>query len=623
MRFRVTRIIYIIIISLIVARLGYWQVIKADNLSAKADDQRLLTQEVEGNRGKIVFSDGSTLASTQPMFLVYVQPQLIKGDKKLPDSYIKTYQEDFATKVSEVFYEEDQKLKLPDIEESSTSAMLRDLAKQGSESAQLLLEELSESQDKTVEEELEGIKAGILKKLNSNLYWVSLGKKVNVVAKKKLESFNFKGLGFETSTSRFYPEGSSSAHLLGFVASDAYGGQTGYFGVEGFYNGELKGKKGVIVQERDALGLPILIGKFSGKDPKDGKVLSLSVDRTVQHVVEEKLREGFEKFRAKSASAIVMDPLTGNILAMASIPSYDPGNVLAYPKENFKNPITADGYEPGSTFKVLVMGAALNEGVVQPETVCDNCNGPVEISGYQIRTWNNKYQDRLTMTDTIIHSDNTGMVFASKKMGLDKMYDYIGKYGFGNHTGVDVQDEYAPELREKQDWKEIDLATSSFGQGISVTALQMVKAVSSIANKGVMMEPHIVSKIVEGKDEFLIKPKVLGQVIKPEAASQVTEMMIQAVDQGEAQFYKKRYAQGFSIAGKTGTAQIPVAGHYDANKTIASFVGFAPANNPKFVMLVRYDQPQTSIYGADTAAPTFFQIAKELFMYYGIAPTGE
>ncbi len=567
-------------------------------MTAKAESQRFLTREVRADRGTILFSDNSVLASSQPSFLVFVQPKLI--DQKYPSLADK---KDYAQKVAEIFFQKDKQ----------DREIIQSLDGQNTPEASDPAKEAEDENGK-----MKVLQATIFDNISKDLYWVSLGRTVDLETKLKLEKLGLAGIGFEASTSRFYPEGSSSAHLLGFIGSDAYGEQTGYFGLEGFYNGELKGKEGSITQEKDAMGLPILIGKFVSKDPKAGKTLVLNVDRAIQHIVEQKLHEGMQKYGAKSGSVVVMEPKTGAIVAMASLPSYDPGNPAIYPKENFKNPITADSYEPGSTFKVLVMASAVNEGLVTPETVCDICSGPVNIANYTIRTWNNQYDSNSTMTDTIVHSDNTGMVFVSKKLGIDKMYDYIKKFGFGVITGVDLQDESSPDLRKKDDWKEIDLATSSFGQGISVTPLQIARAVSAIANGGKLMEPHVVKEIKSDSGVIENKPRVVEQAVSEQTAKTITEMMVQAVNLGEAKFFKPK---GFKIAGKTGTAQIPVAGHYDPTKTVASFVGFAPADDPKFVMLVRYDQPSSSIYGAETAAPTFFAIAKELFTYYGIAPT--
>ncbi len=577
-------------VILIIVRLAFWQIIKADELTARAEGQRVTTKEVSGLRGKILFSDNSVLASNKPSYLVFAQPLLIKKDKKISDDDFKTFVRDYAQKLSIIFWEEENKGK--EIEPDIRIKQIKDL-----------------------EEALHT-------KLLKNLSWVSLVKKVDLETKKKIEDLNLTGIGFDASSSRLYPEGSSSAHLLGFVAADLYGNDKGYHGIEGYYNGELGGKKGEVIQEKDALGLPILIGKFLSKKPTSGKNLILNIDRSIQYIVEEKIKKGLEKYGAKGASAVVLEPKTGNILAMASYPGYDPQKPSEYPEESLKNPITVDGYEPGSTFKVLVMAAGINEGVIKKDTKCDICQGPINIGGFTIRTWNNQYRPDLIMTDVIVHSDNTGMVFVSKKLGIEKFYKYIKDFGFGNTTGIDLEDETSPPLREKDTWKEIDQATASFGQGISVTAMQVIRAVGAIANGGKLLEPHIVSKIMDEKGIYTISPRIISTPINPETAKEITEMMVKAVDDGEAKFAKKLHnVMGYKIAGKTGTAQIPVAGHYDPSKTIASFVGFAPADDPKFVMLVRYDQPTSSIYGAETAAPTFFEIARDLFIYYGIAPT--
>lgn len=583
-RVQFIKIVFFLAMSLVVMRLAYWQIIKSGDLIAMAEDQRIFSKEVLAPRGEILYSDESTLASNQVAYVMFAQPKIIEN-KAL-----------FADKIAEVYG--------PTI-----------YAQQWQEAQQQL--ETSDQQRLFEVQKTDQIKllsANILDKISQDLFWVNLGN-VDYETKLKLDKLNLYGLGFDQKFSRYYPEGSSSAHLLGFMSSDIYGAETGYFGLEGYYNGELKGKKGVLTQEKDANGLPILIGQYNLKDAQPGKTLVLNVDRTVQSIVEDKLKLGMQKYQPLSGSVVVMDPQTGAILAMASYPNYDPSHVMDFPKEAFRNPLTSDTYEPGSTFKVLVMAAAINEGLITPQTRCDICSGPLDIGGFTIRTWNNKYQENPTMTDVIVHSDNTGMVFTARKLGLNKLYNYIKSFGIGTNTNVDLQDDYSPDLRPLEDWKEIDLATASFGQGISTTGLQIARAVSIIANGGKLMEPHIVKEIREGDKVTKIEPRVVSQPITASTAAQVKQMMVAAVDEGESQFFKPK---GYSIAGKTGTAQIPVAGHYDPNKTIASFVGFAPADNPKFLMLVRYNQPTSSIYGAETAAPTFFEIAKELFTYYGL-----
>lgn len=564
MRIIIIKIFFALFLFAISTRLFYWQIVKASQLQARAENQYFKDVKVGAIRGKILYSDNFILVSTNPVYNVFANPKLLYPDQKIA----------VAHNVAKIIKNDDVDLN-----------------------------------------ELEIL---IKEKLSKDLYWILLGKNLNIEEKNEIEKLKLPGIGFEQLSGRFYPEGSMAAHLLGFVAADAKGQSAGYFGVEGYYDRELRGVTGSVRSEKDAFGLPILIGNFFENNVRDGNDLVLNIDRTVQFYVEQALKTGIEKYRAKAASAIVMEPKTGAILALATFPNYDPLNYYDFPKEYFKNSIVADQYEPGSTFKVLVMAAAVNEELVKPDTKCDICEGPVNLGGFTIRTWNNKYYPDTSMKDVIVHSDNTGMVFTAQKLGLDKFYSYIENFGFNGSTGVDLQDESSPGLRSKKDWREIDLATASFGQGIAVTPIQMIRAVSAIANGGNLVEPHIVKKIIGGRGEFEIRPKIIRQVLKESTTKVITEMMVAAVKEGEAKYLK---INGFKIAGKTGTAQIPVAGHYDPDKTIASFIGFAPANDPKFVILVRYDQPTSSIYGAETAAPTFFEITKDLLSYYKIAPT--
>lgn len=565
------KIFFLLFLFAIIIRLFYWQVVRAEFLQSQADNQHFTDKKLDATRGDILFADGSILTSSNPVFTLYGLPKVIASNQKGGIAY-----------------------SLAKILSSDT--------------------------------EVEASARDIANKLSQDLYWVLLRKNVQPEQKKQIEALNLQSIGFEEDSDRFYPEGSSSAHLLGFLGEDAKGADKGYFGLEGYYDGELRGISGQVRHEKDALGLPILIGNFLTNEARNGKDLVLNIDRSVQFIVERSLQAGIEKYGAKSGSVVVMNPKSGGILALAAYPNYDPAEYFNFPKEYYKNPVVADQYEPGSTFKVLVMASALNEDVVKPDTHCDVCSGPISMGGFTIRTWNNQYLPDINMKNVIVHSDNTGMVFVGRKLGLDRFYSYLENFGFGEPSNIDLQDESSPDIRPKDNWKEIDLATASFGQGIAVTPIQMVTAISAIANGGNLMEPHVVKEIKNEKGSFeinqvccfTIKPKVVRQVMKPATAQIVKEMMVAAVEEGEAKFFRLK---GFKIAGKTGTAQIPVAGHYDANKTIASFVGFAPADNPKFVMLVRYDEPSASIFGAETAAPTFFEIARQLLLYYKIAPT--
>ena len=361
MRIYWIKISFTIFFLAIIIRLFYWQILKSDYLQVQAEEQHFQSVKVGAIRGNILYSDGAILASSSPSFSLYGLPKLIPQDQKTNLAYT-------------------------------------------------LAKILVTSQ----REEIEEVAKDILNKLSKDLYWIKLSKNIDQEQKKQIESLNLSTVGFESSSIRFYPEGSSSAHMLGFVGSDAKGESTGYFGLEGFYDGELKGVAGLLKHEKDALGLPILLGSFSGREVVNGKDLTLNIDRAVQFIVEQSLKKGLELYGAKAASAAVLDPKTGAILAMASFPNYDPATFLYFPKEFYKNPLVADQYEPGSTFKVIVMSGAINEEAVSPDTKCDICGGPIQLGGFTIRTWNNKYFADTTMSDVIIHSDNTGMVFAGQ-----------------------------------------------------------------------------------------------------------------------------------------------------------------------------------------------------------------
>lgn len=536
-----------------VVRLFYWQILMGPRLQLEASSQYNLTFTLPASRGTVHTSDGSPVVLSVPAFLVFAQPAHI------------TDMNEFARRVSPIL-----------------SLQERDVV------AQISV---------------------------PDRYWVPLVRKVDSATVDRLKALAIDGLGFEPVSQRYYPEASMAAQMLGFVGLDQNGNDKGYFGLEGYYDRELRGKDGRRQIEKDVRGAPILVGEEKRIPASDGRSLELWIDRSFQQIVQKRLSDGIQKYGAKEGSVIALDPNTGGVLAMAAYPDYIPGQYQMYDKELYKNPVVAGTYEPGSTFKVFVMAAALNEGVVRADTTYDE-SGPVRVGEYQIRTWNSEYRGTQTMTEAIQHSSNVGMVFVQKKLGKDKFLRYIRDFGFGRPTGIDLEEESSPDLRPESDWREIDLATASFGQGIAVTPIQMAQAVGAIANGGWLIEPHVV-RYIRGNGKTVELKGKRTKVIEKEAASVMTEMMINAVDNGEAKWAKPK---GYRIAGKTGTAQIPVAGHYDEKKTIASFVGFAPADNPQFVMLVTLREPTSSPWGSETAAPLFFDIARDVFMYKNILP---
>ena len=554
-------VFFVLLGLLITSRLFYWQIVSSESLSAIAASQHWVSFEVPAKRGEILASDGSPLVSNKEAFLLFASLPQINQDIK---------------NISE---------KLSSILEPQDPATISGL----------------------IEERLS----------REDLVWVPLKHKLNRSQKEEIEVLKIAGLGFEEEQRRTYPEGSSSAHLLGFVGSDINGKDKGYFGLEGYYDLELRGRSGLLRREKDASGKPILVGDVYKEEEKDGRTLITTIDRSVQFILNDNLKKGLKRYGALSGSVVIMEPQTGAILGMASLPAYNPEMFFDSNKELFPNPIIASSYEPGSIFKVLIMAAAINEGVVEPDTKCTKCSGPRVISDYTIKTWNDEYFPDSTMLEVIQHSDNVGMIFTAEKLGIDNLLSYLKKYGFGQKTGIDLEDETTPDIRQEEDWGIVDLATASFGQGIAMTPLQMIRAVNTIANEGKLVKPYLVSKVIDKDEEVEIRPDIGRQIIKTKTAFVLTEMMVNAVDKGEAQWIKP---EGYRIAGKTGTAQIPVAGHYDEEKTIASFIGFAPADDPKFIMLVTLREPTSSPWGAETAAPLWFDIAKELFTYYGIQP---
>lgn len=557
-RYRLILGLFLFMFLIILGRLFYWQFVRAEELIALGDSQYGKFKKEIPERGEVKTSDGFPIATNKITYLITANPKLI-SDKE---------NEKFAELLS--------------------SAISVD-------------------------------KATISAALNLDKFWVPLKNNVEVEIKQKVEKMNLEGIGFEQQSMRYYPEASLAAKLIGFVGKDENGNNKGYFGIEGFYDRQLSGKIGLTQEIKDAHGRPILARTNKNSGKINGRNLFLHIDRFAQFTLEESLKKGFYKYGANAASGIIMNPKTGGIIAMSGFPDFDPGKYNDYSEDRYLNSMISSGYEPGSTFKPLIMAAAIDSELVTPETQCTICDKPVELGGFTIKTWNDEYKPNITMANVIKDSDNTGMVFVSQKLGLEKMYHYLKDFGIGKITGVDLQGEMAPDIRPIEYWYPIDLATASFGQGISVTPIELISAFSSIANAGKVMIPQVVDKVETEKGEMIdIPARTASRPISARTALIMREMLVNAVRAGEAKWAAPK---GYRIAGKTGTAQIPIEGHYDSSKTIASFIGFAPADDPKFIMLIIYDRPSTSIYGAETAAPTFFEIANKLLAYYKIPPS--
>lgn len=476
------------------------------------------------------------------------------------------------------------------------------------------------SDAKDISEKLSGIlqipEASIASKIDTSKVWVSVKSGIEEDTKKAIDNLHLNGVGFQYQMKRYYPEASLSAHIAGFVGKNANGEDIGYFGLEGFYDKDLKGLPGFLETERDIIGKPIFIGTQQRVNSENGRDLQLSVDKTVQEIIKRKLLQGMESYKAKQGCVITADPYSMRILGLACLPDYDNSQYYQFSESYFKNPAISEVYEPGSIFKPLIMAAALEEKKIMPDDFYQE-DGPVEVSGYRIQTWNNKYEGKISMTRILEKSSNVGMVSVGEKLGNDKIFSYLQKYGFGELTGVDLQGETTGYLKPKNSWYPIDFATVTFGQGIAVTPIQMIRAFASLINGGKLIRPTVVEKIIASGEEKTVKPKIDRSVIHEQTSEIIKKMLVSTIENGEVKWAKPK---GYTIGGKTGTAQVPIQGHYDPSKTIASFIGFAPAQNPKFITFVTLREPQSSPWGSETAAPLFFDIAKELIVYYNITP---
>jgi len=424
---------------------------------------------------------------------------------------------------------------------------------------------------------------------------------------------NLNGIDLTPIPHRFYPGGPLASQVLGFVAYNQAGHLFGYFGVEGFYNSLLSGR---MVQ-----GVEQVVPFDAQPDPTpaQGADLYLTLDRDIQYLVEVTMADAIARYGAVSGTIIVMDPKTGEILGMSSWPTFDPNNYVQYPPTDPENPAVSGQYEPGSTFKILTMAAALDSGKVKPQTPFVD-TGFIEVGGVPIRNWDGAAWGPVDMVGCLQHSLNVCMASLSTSLGPKVFYNYLSAFGIGHSTNVDLAAENPGRLKQPGDpeWFDSDLGTNSFGQGVAVTPLQLVTAVAAVANGGAMMQPHILLRVQDGSSIHTTRPEVLGRPIKPETAATLSEMLAESLERGEGG--NDALVPGYRLAGKTGTAQIPIPGGYDPAQTIASFVGWGPVDDPRFVVLVKLDRPTTSIWGSETAAPVFASLVKRLVVLMEIPP---
>ncbi len=459
--------------------------------------------------------------------------------------------------------------------------------------------------------------AKLTRQLTSDREFVWVARKLDPPVVDKVRGLGLKGLRFLPESKRYYPLRSLAAPVLGYVGTD----NKGLAGLEAEFDGEVAGKLGRRTVLRDARRGTVGVPDLDSLDPQPGRDLRLTLDATLQYAVERELQATVVRFQAKSGSAVFLDPKSGAIRAMATYPSFDANDYRSYHEEERRNRPVADAYEPGSTFKVITGIAALEANAVDPTDVFDCQLGSIQLLGVRIN--DHKPFGVLSMRDVIAQSSNVGAIKLGLAAGQERLYQTLRTFGFGEPTGVDLPGESPGIVRPSERWAPIAKAYVSFGQGLSVTALQLATAFAAVGNGGRLMRPYIVESVGSGADARRLHPR---PVVVREVASAATlrsmDRMLQAViTDGTG---KAAAAPGFTVAGKTGTSEKAGKGGYVAGRYIASFAGYAPAHDPILAGVVVIDEPRGSQYhGGDVAAPVFGVVARTALLEAGVTPSRE
>jgi cell division protein FtsI/penicillin-binding protein 2 len=458
--------------------------------------------------------------------------------------------------------------------------------------------------------------AGALaRRLSRDGSFVWLARKLDPRVSAAIRRLHLRGIHFLPESKRCYPMRDLAAQVLGYVGTD----NRGLAGLELLYDREVAGRPGKRTLLRDARRGTVIAPGLASAEAEPGHDLYLTLDSTIQHIVERELARAVALHRAKSASMVLLDPASGAVLAMASYPPFDPNRYADYPPALWRNRAIMDAYEPGSTFKVVTAAAALGHGIVSPEDVFDCGMGSITL--YNIRIRDHKPYGRLTFADVIAKSSNVGVIKTALLLGDERLYQTIRGMGFGRPTGIDLPGESAGILAPLKGWRPLTKAYVSFGQGISVTPLQLARAVAVVANEGRLVTPYVVAAVGSGDAIERRHPAPdpgAPRPLRADTARVLTGLLERVVTVGTG---KPAAVPGYTVAGKTGTAQKPGVGGYSHHSYVPSFVGFAPADHPAIVGVVAIDEPQGfAYYGAQVAAPVFGSVVREVMLYLGVHP---
>ncbi|MBI5029648.1 MAG: penicillin-binding protein 2 [Chloroflexi bacterium] len=558
LRMRVALVIILAVGILLAARLFYWQIIRWDDLRTRADAQRDYDVVIPARRGDIFTRDDVLVAKDVFLYTISVSPKTVRNPETL------------ATDLAPI---------------------------------------LGQPRDT------------ILGKLKSTDTTVYLARDVPATIGEMVQDYKERTRLFNLTVTakpvRLYPNGQLAAPVVGIVNAE----RMAAYGVEQAKDADLRGKDGKLKGSSNALNDPIPFDLPSNIPATDGATIWLTIDSGMQRIVEQELANAIRDSKAESGSIIVMDPRTGAILALAVWPTadlnryFDPAN-----QGKYANQAIGAQYEPGSVFKIITAAAGLDAGVITPNS-CFEDSGSIYIGGRIIKNHSDLAPGHVCLTEVLRQSLNVEATKIAISLGTERFYQYVQRFGFGARTRVEQAGEAAGDVKQVGDgrWREVDLGTNSFGQGIAVTPIQMIASVAAVANGGKLMRPYIVKAVQPANaiEPMETTPEVVRQVIKPETARTLTLILANAI-LGESS--NKAVVQGYTIAGKTGTAQIPIGAILDPRWTIASFVGYFPADDPRFVILVKLDKPQSSEWGSQVASPVFATIAKQLVVLAGLPP---
>ncbi|TME35046.1 MAG: penicillin-binding protein 2 [Chloroflexi bacterium] len=555
-RLRVLFAFFAVASLLLSARLAYWQTVGRADLLSRATDQVHSDLVVPAQRGVIRDRNGAILATTVDLRSLYAIPGL------MTDRDGNDMRPAVATALAPILGERPEVLRAA---------------------------------------------------FDSGAEWLFVRRRLPEETAARVAALHLAGLGFEMEPKRLYPNGAVGAQVLGFVNDDG----VGQYGVEGRYATELSGTPGRLVVARDPANRELALGLRTAVPAKNGDDLSLTIDLAVQNAVERELAAVVEREKATGGAIVVLDPKDGAVLAIASSPTYDPARVGSADAEALRNRAISWTYEPGSTMKAITVAAALDKGVVTPSTSYQDV-GYAVIGGRKLCNAQCKVYGPTTVTQILSRSQNAGAVFVASKLGASDLNAYLKSFGFGQRTGIDLAAETSGIVRPLAEWYPVDLGTISFGQGLSITPLQLASAYAAIANGGTLYQPYVVASRRDADGEHRTAPVAVRRVISEETSATLVTMLTTTVDNGIANLAALK---GYSVAGKTGTAQIPSDdGRYVDDAYISSFAGFVPAIDPRMVVVVVLDRPQSKLLGTVPAMNTFKAIATDALRYARVQP---